>query len=259
MNNDRQFLRESAAWLEAMREDDRERARAKYISAPASLTAYERDLLADDLWWRQQQAAAERCRAEVDQLRQDVTAALRPAGIVFRSALLERLNAHAIDVVVQHGIRVSRSPDGGGLAHQEERRITVPPATSEEWYAVVLHEVGHIVEPTADSRQYRAIVDTEKGWLLSPLGEVGAWTWAAQHALVWTVAMQDRLFLGLERHASSASDDERHAMAQCLTRACLRITGKTWTFGELNEKHGRLGVSVDVIRRATVHALAKAS
>ena len=47
--------------------------------------------------------------------REIATKALRPDGIVFRTSFLEQLNNHAIDMVEQYGLTVTRSLDGGDV------------------------------------------------------------------------------------------------------------------------------------------------
>jgi hypothetical protein len=48
--------------------------------------------------------------------------------------------------------------------------------------------------------------------------------------------MQDRLFSSLASYAAGATPAERAEMVNLLTSACLRVTGPTWTFGELEER-----------------------
>lgn len=229
---------ESAARLEKMHDDDRERARQRMRADPEALTDYERRLLGREYrdFVRRRDAdrqAAQEAAQSAARYRDTVTRSLRPAGIQFRNDLLPRLNQHAIDLAVRHGLTVQRSTNSGGWAVQETRTISVPPVVSEETYAVALHEIGHVVSPDADSRQYRNFVEGDA--LHSLDGELGAWRWAYKHAMVWTLEMQERLYRSLVANPAfrAATDDERWRMGALLTSACLRIEGPTWTFVQL--------------------------
>ena len=151
-----------------------------------------------------------------------VETALTPSGIVFRNELLPRLNAHAIELCVQHGVTAVRSADTHGRAFQEARRILTPPVTNEENYAVTLHELGHIVSPEGDSRQYTHVITDDA--LIAVQGELGAWRWAVAHALVWTKAMQGQMYAALLSYRHRATPAEADAMVRLLMHAHSRIT-----------------------------------
>jgi hypothetical protein len=96
--------------------------------------------------------AAEESKAAQARDRVPVEAALCPTGIVFGNSLLQELNQHAIDVAVRYGITVEADERGEcGWANWEKREISVSAGTSEITYAILLHEVAHIVDPEADS------------------------------------------------------------------------------------------------------------
>jgi hypothetical protein len=63
----------------------------------------------------------------------------------------------------------------GGRAYRRSRRIKIRPVKSEITYAIALHEIGHIL----GKRQNGTRLDKE----------VGAWEWALEHALRWTLPM----------------------------------------------------------------------
>ena len=147
--------------------------------------------------------------------------ALTPRGIVFRTPLLARLNAHAIELCLQHRITATRSADTGGRAHLEARRIVTPAVTNEAHYAVTLHEIGHVVSPDGDSRQYTHVIADDT--MIAVGGELGAWRWAVDHALAWTQPMQDRMYGSLLRHRQRATPAEVGEMVQLLVSASLRV------------------------------------
>ena len=159
-------------------------------------------------------------RPEVDP-RVAVETALTPRGIVFRNALLARLNAHAIELCLQHRITAVRSADTGARAHQEARRIVTPAVTNEENYAVTLHELGHILSPDGDSRQYSHVIKDDT--MIAVGGELGAWRWAVEHALVWTKPMWDRMYASLLSYRRRATPAEADEMVQLLVRAYSTI------------------------------------
>ena len=90
--------------------------------------------------------------------REALTSVLRPKGIIYRDPFVETLLKHAVDLCVQHDVRALRCHTGGGFAHGEERLIEVPGVTTETAYAIVLHEIAHIVAVDADARQFRSVV-----------------------------------------------------------------------------------------------------
>jgi hypothetical protein len=84
-----------------------------------------------------------------------------------------------------------------------------------------LHEVGHIVDPDADSSQYLYTLEHVGGRMsqLAAGGELGAWKWAVEHALIWTAAMQDRLEASLRNHPAftRATRSDAAALSPCIT------------------------------------------
>jgi hypothetical protein len=213
----------------------------KLRNAPASLT--DADIENLDKYYgneRQARSAREAARAKGDpqanRKRAAVVAALRPKGITFRTAELEQLNDHAIELALLHDVSVKRRTSGnGGSACFEQRLIETPPVTNEAAYAVFIHELGHIVDPEADSRQYPNIITKTK--TISIEGEVGAWRWAVKNALRWTAEMQNRLYEGLTGYqVHAASLEQRDLMADCLKTSCLRIVDRPWTFAELDAR-----------------------
>lgn len=67
----------------------------------------------------------------------------------------------------------------GGRAYRRQRRIKIRPVKSEITYAIALHEIGHILGP----RQSGTRLDKE----------VGAWEWAVEHAVRWTLPMSHKM------------------------------------------------------------------
>ena len=188
---------------------------------------------------REQEAA----RHKAEMRRQAVVAAITPRHIVWRHPLFERLNAHAVTLALQYRLRVIRREDGGGCADAERRTIWTPAVVNEAAYAVFLHEVGHAVDPQADSRQYAdAVIMAVPGTpsaLVSMQGEIHAWRWAVAHALVWTVAMQNRMYEGLLGYAGRGSTrEQRFQMWSALTVAAGRIADGCWA--DVDDKRARL-------------------
>jgi hypothetical protein len=147
--------------------------------------------------------------------------ALTPRGIVFRNDLLPRLNTHAVDLAVQHGVTVRRATNTHGRADPEGRTITCPAVTDDATYAVFLHELAHVVDPDADSRQFpHHVSDTS---LIAVGGELGAWAWAVKHALVWTKPMQEKMHASLLSYRQHATPADVTAMAALLVRASMTI------------------------------------
>jgi hypothetical protein len=201
-------------------------------AAPDAVSEYDRYLLGDD--FERERAIVLRAKAEreaaaaaVQRRRNELTAALRPAEIVFRNAHLERLNADVIETALRHNIRVRPVAMGqGAFAYSSERLIACPPVTNEFTYAVALHEIGHLVSPDGDSSQYRYVV-AEKSCVAIG-GEVGAWRWAVAHAgNNWSTEMQGRLYDAMKDYATFAnSNDERLEIAELIHWASRRVTDR---------------------------------
>jgi hypothetical protein len=225
----------SEVFLRRLQESSRATARKKLETDPKSLSEYERQLLGLDY-----EPAAPRSRTPQPGPRDLAIAALCPKDIVFRDPFLKSLNDHVVDLVVRYGIAVKRRPYGsGGAAYNETREISIPPITNESSYCTALHEIGHIVDPDGDSRQYKHVimaVGDEPNAMVAPGGEIGAWIWAYRNALKWTLPMQEQMCRSLKYYASQATPDERVSMAMCIRSACLKVTGPTWTFGQLESK-----------------------
>jgi hypothetical protein len=235
----RQLRQESEALLDKLQASDRVRARLRLKTAgPHALSDYERRLLGVE-YQAERRHKPLPLPPQAPSPRELVVKELCPHGITFRTPLLQQLNDHAVMLAVQHGITVKRTRDGHGWAHQEARVIHAPAVTNEETYAVCLHEMGHIVSPAGDSRQYTYVIKShgDHASLVAPAGEVGAWRWAVDNAVVWTREMQQRLYESLKSYAYSATEDERNQMCSCLISACGRMVGRAWgTFAELDAK-----------------------
>lgn len=232
---DRQFLRESNAFLERLQESTRETARKK-LKAGANLSTYEKGLLGDEAVIRK--APAPPPPDDTPTHREIVAAQLCPKGIVFRTPFLAQLNAHVIDLVDKHGINVTRIHEVRGAAHSGDRRIDVPACTNETTYAIVLHEIGHLVSPDGDSHQYP--YEIKDGCCIAPGGEAGAWRWAIDNALQWTVEMHRKLYQSLYSYSLSATGDERFELSRVLSRSALSISDAPIAWGELNDQCDRI-------------------
>lgn len=215
--------------------------------AGADLSPYERDLIPVDEYVafvrdEHRRRAREAEAAALKQKRLATIQKLRPAGIVFRTPHLAQLNAHAIALCEAHDVAVELQYDGGGAAHYGTRSVSVPPVTNEDSYAVVLHELGHLLSIEADSRQHRHVISTREGMpsgggMVAPLGEAGAWRWAVAHAKTWTRAMHDHLAnsLGHNYVASYAvNDTERALLADVVRESAFKIADKPITFAQLD-------------------------
>lgn len=223
------FLAESAAFLESLQERDRKRAAVKLRQAPHSLSTYEKRLLGRvwDEYEGKQRAASER-RGAIEKV-------LRPGWLRFRSELLLELNQHAVEIALQHNLRVEpRDPGTSAKGRIQTRTIHVPPVSNDETYALFLHEVGHVVDPNADAYQFR--YTRANGVIASPLAEVGAWRFALKTARRWTRSMQDEAAGGLISYARDANDDERSSMVLFMTDANSLVCDRPWTVNELTSK-----------------------
>lgn len=140
--------------------------------------------------------------------RAELTAVLRPTENI-RRAFIRRLGEHAIDVALEHQIRVVhelRRP----RARPHQRQAFVPGVLTEAAYSTCLHEFGHCVSAAADGQQARHVV-TDAG-ISAPAAEVAAWSWAINNACIWTEEMHRDLLDALNTYRAAAVDEELRQM-----------------------------------------------
>jgi len=111
-----------------------------------------------------------------------------------RRVSIADLERHALELAKQLQITVrwwTGNREARARAFVKSRRIDVERITDETTYCVFLHECGHCETDVAGRRLGKDfIVGTV---LYNSAGESRAWTWAKQHALTWTPAMQTEL------------------------------------------------------------------
>jgi hypothetical protein len=163
-----------ATFLEQMLAKDRQRAMQKAHEDPGHLSDYERRLID----YVDPEPVSMRREPDLD------TDVIRPSWLIFRSAELNALNEHAIDIARRYGLNTKNCQHGKQRANKAARTILTPAVSNAETYAVFLHEAGHIVSPDGDATQYRyeVVQGSEYPLTASPGGEVGAWLWAVENA-----------------------------------------------------------------------------
>lgn len=96
---------------------------------------------------------------------------------------------------------------GARLAVPHSRTLVLYclPITDDVTYLRALHEFGHIIHPggflRGDYRSAQTLNEANFGLVL--MEEENAWSWAMQHSIIWTPAMQDELdrtFLSYYNH-----------------------------------------------------------
>lgn len=114
---------------------------------------------------------------------------------------------HADRLAVTHNVRIvyTAMDMRYSCANCEGREVYVPTIDSSSTYAVVMHELGHVIAPGAG--RYHANMTAE-----AKLGtEQLAWQWARQNAICWNQDMTDTMRFGLGGY-------EHNADAPTLTR-----------------------------------------
>ncbi|MBE3072755.1 MAG: hypothetical protein IMZ67_07240 [Acidobacteria bacterium] len=116
--------------------------------------------------------------------------------------------------------------------------VVARPVTDETSYAVVLHELGHVIAPSGqlglelECRRRGGTPTTARDWALLVVEEEAAWEWAKHDALDWTPAMESvcqyalsTYRAGARKAAAARSEAERRAAegraAACREREAL--------------------------------------
>lgn len=87
-------------------------------------------------------------------------------------------------------IEVVGLPPEDAAANTTERAVVAAPIIDETTYAVVLHEIGHILAPLGSlAHQRQRATSIEQAHRLRLEAEDAAWAWAKHYALDWTPAM----------------------------------------------------------------------
>lgn len=101
-----------------------------------------------------------------------------------RPPTLALLRAHLAALCDRHRIEIRTWPRMSikkCSANFVLRSIEVPPITTPELYAAALHEIAHLCAGP---------------WRGEAIDELAAWTWTREHALLWTLPMDN-----LARHS----------------------------------------------------------
>lgn len=218
-----QEMRDMDVALEGFKASDLARARRRLATEPDSLSRYEQDLLGDE--WHQHvkaQREEEQRSAKKQEAHEAIVSVLRPAGITFRCAELEQLNAHAIALASLFSVKCCRSDKASGSA--AERRVNTPAITNHERYGVFLHELAHAIAPMADGRQHRYTATKEQR--VSPGSECAAWEFALGHAKVWTADMHNAAAFGLISYAPFATPFERDQMVAVVKKSAAKVSDR---------------------------------
>jgi len=70
------------------------------------------------------------------------------------------------------------------------RTVVSSPIIDQTIYAIVLHELGHLLSPLGSLRQHETPTTAARLHNLLLAEETAAWEWAEHYALEWTPAMQ---------------------------------------------------------------------
>jgi len=105
----------------------------------------------------------------------------------------DALTRHAREVAGAFGVHLvldgAVKPEDAvaGVTREDRRRVVIAaPIVDETTYAVVLHELGHLLHPGGSVRT----AATAKSLGLMQHEEEAAWSWARHHALEWTAVME---------------------------------------------------------------------
>jgi hypothetical protein len=108
----------------------------------------------------------------------EMNAKLRPITVAVLREHADRL-ARSLGVTVHHSAQEYA---------QGSRDVYGPAITSDELYAGRLHEYGHT--QTRHLRAHGVTVRVGAFRIANTASEAAAWSWAREHALIWTDAMQ---------------------------------------------------------------------
>jgi hypothetical protein len=140
---------------------------------------------------------------QVRLLKPDYVRSLRPPRETVDSALA-KLQRHAVDLSFDEPrVRIewlelgTKSGElvgiGNAIAFRGVKTIACPPITDVSSYVIALHEIAHCR-------------DKGRGGRLE--GEVFAWKWAREHALVWNEQAQNRMTSALSSYLRIAKGDD---------------------------------------------------
>ena len=90
---------------------------------------------------------------------------------------VDQLAAHAEETYKSLGVTLRILPGCTVGAWSTLRLVHMIPITSEHWYAIAMHELGHVMLAHRH--------DTPRNWK-----EILAWKWARRAAIVWTPEME---------------------------------------------------------------------
>ena len=110
-----------------------------------------------------------------------------------RAYTVDELRQHAWELIQAFKIRTGQASHvDKSYSIPNQRVVMIVPITGEVEYAVLLHELGHILAPTGFLRQGMKVTDTVTLPVLRLIVEEewSAWEWAKHYALDWTPTME---------------------------------------------------------------------
>ena len=110
-----------------------------------------------------------------------------------RARSLEELREHAFELIKRFGIKMMTAKHvDRSFALPNQRAVAVVPITGEVEYAVLLHELGHILAPCGFLRPHMKPSDPVTLPVLRLIVEEerAAWEWAKHYAIDWTPTME---------------------------------------------------------------------
>lgn len=125
------------------------------------------------------------------------------------------MQSHIDELAARHNVEICKIQDHSDRAHAhpDTRSICGMAVKNERDYAILLHEMGHIVMPGASAKLPKVVVwgyalmegDISKQDELI-LAENLAWDWARSHARQWTPMMEETKNWGLGTYYKKRED-----------------------------------------------------
>lgn len=103
------------------------------------------------------------------------------------------LQFHLHQLAREHSIQLIEDPTlppEEARAFPDIRTVLVFPAITDELYAVVLHEMGHLVHPKGHNPKNERLPNSFLHACYSIEEEDAAWAWAQSVAVFWSPAME---------------------------------------------------------------------
>lgn len=131
---------------------------------------------------------------------------------------VQELFDHAVGIARAFGVSLQEDPTQPNPEYAycvpEEMIVVASPITDEARYAVVLHELGHLLHPGGFMRlgvdkSRREGLDPLQAALLRLEEEENAWAWAIYASLDWTPTMEHVKILSLQSYQEEVTDARR--------------------------------------------------